>query len=125
MGEAMIAMFAITGILSSVAGGVSAGQQQAEINDDICTLAKQMTAYKASMRDMENVLALETAEVRSQITNLMFEISTMQDAIRKKHEMFKKTYLIWSVVSIIVMVFLIFIFASKILILKASTTGTR
>jgi len=125
MGQAAAGFFIMTGALASMTGGISASAQQREINDNICTLAKQMTQYKENMKDFDNILSLETAEVRAQTTDLMFEIVTIQDSLRKQHAQFKKTYMLWSVVGIIFMILLVFIFASKIVILKASTTGPR
>lgn len=125
MGAVAAGFFIMTGALSSMSAGISAAAQQREINHNICTLAKQMTQYKENMKDFDNILSLETAEVRSQTTDLMFEIATMQDSIRKQHAHFKKTYMMWSVVGIIFMILLVFIFASKIVILNASTTGPR
>lgn len=122
MGAAAAGFFVMTGILSSVSAGISASSQQREINNNICTLADQMTQYKENMKDFDNILSLETSQVRAETTDLMFQISTIQNSIRKQHAMFKKTYLIWSVVGIIFMIILVFIFASKIVILKASTT---
>jgi len=113
----------MTGILTSVSAGASASSQQREINNNICTLADQMTQYKENMKDFDNILSLEKSQVRAQTTDLMFQISTIQNSIRKQHAMFKKTYLIWSVIGIIFMIILVFIFASKIVILKASTTN--
>jgi len=123
MGAAAAGFFIMTGILSSVSAGTSASSQQREINNNICTLADQMTQYKENMKDFDNILSLETSQVRAQTTDLMFQISTIQNSIRKQHAMFKKTYLIWSVIGIIFMIMLVFIFASKIVILKASTTN--
>ena len=123
MGAAAAGFFIMTGILTSVSAGASASSQQREINNNICTLADQMTQYKENMKDFDNILSLEKSQVRAQTTDLMFQISTIQNSIRKQHAMFKKTYLIWSVIRIIFMIILVFIFASKIVILKASTTN--
>lgn len=123
MGAAVAGFFIMTGILSSVSAGILAASEQREINNNICTLADQMAQYKENMKDFDNILSLETSQVRAQTTDLMFQISTVQNSIRKQHAMFKKTYLRWSVVGIIFMIILVFIFASKIVILKASTTN--
>jgi len=123
MGAAAASFFIISGILSSVSSGISASSQQRKISNDICILADQMTQYKENMKDFDNILSLENSQVRAQTTDLMFQISTIQNSIRKQHAMFKKTYLIWSVIAIIFMIILVFIFASKIVILKASTTN--
>ena len=123
MGASAASFFIMTGILSSVSSGISASSQQRKISNDICILADQMTQYKENMKDFDNILSLENSQVRAQTTDLMFQISTIQNSIRKQHAMFKKTYLIWSVIAIIFMIILVFIFASKIVILKASTTN--
>ena len=49
-----------------------------------------MTQYKENMKDFDNILSLEKSQVRAQTTDLMFQISTIQNSIRKQHAMFKK-----------------------------------
>ena len=122
---ASIGILLLTGILSATSSGISAKRQQQEINNNICDLVDSMTKYKGAMKDSASVLSSLTNTVRGEISDLMFNISDMQNSIRMKHSQFKKTYMMWSVGAIIFMILLVFIFASKIIILKASTTGNR
>lgn len=110
-----------TGALSATSGGIDASRQQADIESSCCQLIDKMNSYVQSMNGMLSNLNQENAEVQTEIGDLMFSISGMQQQIRDKHSNFKKTYRNWCIVASIFMIILIFIFVTKIVILKAST----
>jgi len=107
---------------AGVSGGFNAGEQQASIKKDVCNLAKQMAQYKASMSSEVSILNAEAAQVQSELDDMAVQMSQLKDDIRIKHDNFKKTYDIWVVVSILFLLALIFVFASKKLILKATSS---
>ncbi len=115
-------MMPLMGFFGMLSGGFNAGTQQNDINKSICSMVDSMNTYKTNMKNLASVLNAENSEIRQEINDLALQISTYQDSIRQQHQQFKDTYKLWSVTAIIFMIILIFIFASKIIILKASTT---
>lgn len=109
------------GILGGTAGGITASKQQSQINTNICDLATKMAKYKNTMVEADSALLVQTANTQQQVTDLAFQISSLQDDIRLQHQQFKKTYMYWVIAAIIFLMILVFMFASKKILLKATT----
>lgn len=117
----MAFFMAIAGGLSATAGGINASKQQDMIKQEVCQIAQQMQTYKTMMLDQENILQMAAAQTQSQADDLLLQISSIKQSILQRHADFKKTYNYWVVASIVFLILLVFIFASKKLILHAST----
>ena len=117
-----MALFAVSAAMGAASSGYNAFKQQTEIETQTCALIASMQKYSGQMTAMKSTLDQENAQVQTQIGDMMFQISGVQQSIRNKRTEFKATYRNWCIGAAIFMILLIFIFVTKIVILKASTT---
>jgi len=118
-------MLLIPTIGGATSGGMGAKNQQEDINKQICLLAKSQVSYSNNINNLISQTDTLDANVNASITNLDISISNIQQQLKESHNEFKKTYRNYYVMAIIFMIVLVFIFASKLIILHASSTGSR
>jgi flagellar biosynthesis/type III secretory pathway M-ring protein FliF/YscJ len=119
------AMLVIPTVMGAASGCKNGEDLQNQYNSQICTLAKQQQEYSNNINTLiSNTKNLDEG-VNDKITNLDISISDIQQQLKESHNEFKKTYRNYYVVAIIFMIVLVFIFASKLIILHASSTGSR
>jgi len=102
--------------------GWSASVAQSKIKSSVCEIAKQMGQYKDYMASEANLLSIEAAQVQNQLDELSLSIINLKDEARIQYAAYKKTYNTMTVLGYIFLVLLIFIFAAKKIILRATTS---
>lgn len=120
MGEAL-GFMAVAGILGGISGGMNARKAQEKIKHKVCNLYRSMRAYQKNMSLQETLLEQENQNLITETQKLAEEIGFIQDDLREQKSSFKKRYDMWVVVGVIFLIILIFIFASKKVILHATT----
>lgn len=117
----MAGIMAAGAIASGVSGGLNAKAEQQKIKNAVCQMAAQMEQYKAAMSQEASILDAAAAAAQSEADQLAMQISGMKSTIQLQHVNFKKTYNRWVVISVIFLILLVFVFASKKIILHATT----
>ena len=120
-GAAMAGFIVVTGGLSATSAGINAHAEQEQIKQEVCQLAAQMKQYKQMMTQEVNIFAMAAAEEQNAADGIAMNISDLKDSIRRRHANFKQMYNMWVVVAVVILILLIFVFASKKLILHATT----
>lgn len=122
MATALVFMGMAT-LFSGISGGLNAKAQQQEIEQKVCQMYDQMQEYKKNMATEVSILSNEAAQSQQAAQSIMMGVSNLQSEIQLHHSNYKKTYNQWVVISVVFLILLIFIFASKKLILHATTEG--
>jgi outer membrane murein-binding lipoprotein Lpp len=117
----MMGAMVVGAVGGTVAGGINSANQQQQIKNNVCQLAQQMKSYKSMMASETNLLASDAVEMQSKINDLSAQITATKDNIKMQHANFKITYNRWTIAGFVFMVVLIFVLASKKIILGAST----
>ena len=117
----MLGMFAMAVIGGTISGGLNASAQQAKIEDSVCQMANQMATYKTLMSSELDLLVQEDEAYIQKSDAIKLRIQTIKDTIKDQHYAFKQTYNMWVVISIIFLILLVFLFATKKFLLGAST----
>lgn len=117
----MAALMGITALASSVSAGFNAYNQQAQIKSQVCQLSATITKYKKMMVNADQILKAEAAQDQMAADEVAQNIRDVKSEITLLKARFRKTYNTWTVVSVIFMMILVFVFASKKIILHATT----
>ena len=97
--------------------GYNSYQQQEKINKNICNLQDKMAAYIEESNKEYTVYTGDYNIQKKKLKSLNDQISALNEDTKIAHDSFKKNYTFFLIGGISLLVILVFIFASKKLIL--------
>lgn len=118
MAEFLLPIMALGGMIS---GGYSATMQQKSINDSLCQIVASMKQATANFDGDMTVYEEIYSDNLYQIQQSQNQVALALKNIKTNMTVFKKQYLFTLLTGIFVLIVLIFIFATKKIILKAHT----
>ncbi len=117
----MTGVFGVSVIMGTIGGGLSAAKQQGQIKNQVCQISDQMNQYKLNALAQLSATQEEQTLYQQKLDNLGSQMATIQNNIKFNHDNYKKTYTYYTIGFIVILMLLIFIFAAKKFILKATT----
>lgn len=113
----MLGLMALGAIGGAASGGYNSYQQQEKINKNICNLQDKMAAYIQTSNETYDVYTADYNTQKKKLKSLNDQISALNEDTKIAHDSFKKNYTFFLIGGISLLVILVFIFASKKLIL--------
>ncbi len=107
-------------IFGSVGGAFNASNQQTKINNNICQIKDTMLQQLNNFQSTEDVYSSEYQVQKAQVAGLNKKIIILNQDTQIAHDEFKKTYTYFLVGGISLLIILIFILATKKIILRES-----